>query len=130
MIVVDTSAIMAILFQEDEASSAAKALADASTRLFSAANWVEAAIVAEAKKGAAGALEFDALIDSAGIEIVPLTDDAARAARVAWRRYGKGRHAAGLNYGDCFAYGLAKEKGAPLLAIGADFAKTDIVMAI
>jgi ribonuclease VapC len=130
MIVVDTSAIMAILFQEDGASSAAKALAEASSRFLAAANLVEASIVAEARKGAAGALEFDALIETAGIEIVPVSEDTARAARVAWRRYGKGRHPAGLNFGDCFAYGLAKEKGAPLLAVGADFSKTDIVMAI
>lgn len=130
MIVIDTSAILAILFQEDEASAAANALLGASTRLLSAANWVEASIVAEAKKGAAGALEFDAMIESAGVEIVPLTEDVARAARGAWRRYGKGRHPAGLNFCDCFAYGLAKTKDAPLLAIGADFARTDIVMAL
>lgn len=130
MIVVDTSVIVAILFQEDGASVAAEALADASSRFLSAANWVEAAIVVEARKGSDGTLEFDAFIDVAGIEIVPVTDDVARAARAAWRRYGKGRHPAGLNFGDCFAYGLAKFRELPLLAIGDDFARTDIAMAV
>lgn len=130
MIVVDTSAIVAILFQESEAAAAAEAIADASVRLMSTANWIEAAIVVEARKGAAGALEFDSLIESAGVEIVPVDEDAARTARAAWRRYGKGRHKASLNFGDCFAYGLAKTKGLPLLAIGGDFAKTDIALAI
>ena len=130
MIVVDTSAIVAILFQENGAPAAAKALADASSRYLSAANWVEAAIVVEARKGAEGSLEFDALIDGAGVEIVPVTDEVARAARAAWRRYGKGRHPAGLNFGDCFAYGLAKVRELPLLAIGGDFSKTDLVMAL
>lgn len=130
MIVVDTSAIVAILFQETGATSAAKTLAEASSRYLSAASWVEAAIVVEAHKGADGSLEFDALIDSAGIEIIPVTEEITRAARAAWRRYGKGRHPAGLNFGDCFAYGLAKVRELPLLAIGDDFAKTDLVMAI
>lgn len=129
MIVIDTSAIVAILFQESEAAAAAEAIADASTRLMSAANWTEAAIVVEARKGAAGALEFDTFIESAGVEIAPIDENIARAARGAWRRYGKGRHPAALNYGDCFAYGLAKTRGMPLLAIGGDFAKTDIVIA-
>ncbi len=129
MIVVDTSAIIAILFQEDGASSAAETLADASARLLSAANWVEAAIVVEARKGAAGSHEFEELIERAGIEIVAVDDDVARAARAAWRRYGKGRHPAALNFGDCFAYGLAKVRELPLLAIGDDFTKTDLVMA-
>jgi ribonuclease VapC len=130
VIVVDTSAIVAILFQEESAPSAAKALADSSARYFSAANWMEAAVVVEARKGADASLEYDALIDAAGIEVVAVTDDVARAARIAWRRYGKGRHPAGLNFGDCFSYGLAKVRDLPLLAIGDDFSKTDLVMAI
>jgi ribonuclease VapC len=130
MIVVDTSAIIAILLQEENAPAAATAIADASSRLMSAANWVEAAIVVEARKGAEGSQEFDALIETAGLEIVPVTDDVARAARGAWRRYGKGRHPAGLNFGDCFAYGLAKVRALPLLAVGGDFAKTDLTMAL
>jgi ribonuclease VapC len=129
VIVVDTSAICAILFQEESAATAAETIDAASARLLSAANWVEAAIVVEARKGPAGALEFDALIEQGGIEIVPVDEETARAARVAWRRYGKGRHPAALNFGDCFAFGLAKVRGLPLLAIGGDFAKTDIVMA-
>lgn len=130
MIVVDTSAIIAILLQEKGAPAAASAIADASSRLISAANWVEAAIVVEARKGAEGSQEFDAFIEAACLEIVPVTDDVARAARVAWRRYGKGRHPAGLNFGDCFAYGLAKTRETPLLALGDDFAKTDLQMAL
>lgn len=126
MIAVDTSALLAILFQEPGAEQAAKALTEASNRYLSAANFVEAAIVVEARKGAEGALEFDSLIASAGVEIVPITEDLARAARSAWRRYGKGRHPAALNYGDCFAFGLAAVRSLPLLAIGEDFAKTDL----
>ncbi len=129
MIVVDTSAIIAILFQEDDAGAAARVLGGATTKFLSAANWVEAAIVVEARKGAGGSLEFDALIERAGIELVPVTDVVARAARAAWRRYGKGRHPAALNFGDCLAYGLAQTRELPLLAIGKDFAKTDIVLA-
>ena len=99
------------------------------SRRISAANWLEAAIVVEARKGAAGAIEFDSFVESAAIEIVPVTDEIARAARAAWRRYGKGRHPASLNFGDCFAYALAKVEGLPLLAIGTDFSSTDISLA-
>jgi ribonuclease VapC len=130
VIAVDTSALLAILFQESGAEQAAKALADSSNPCLSAANFLEAAIVVEARKGAEGALEFDSFIESAGVEIVPVTEDVVRAARSAWRRYGKGRHPAALNYGDCFAYGLAAVRSLPLLAIGEDFLKTDITLAI
>ncbi len=96
----------------------------------SAANWLEAAIVIEARKGAEGAIDFAALIEAAAIEIAPVTDDVARATRAAWRRYGKGRHPASLNVGDCFAYGLVKTRRLPLLETRADFAKTDVTLAV
>jgi ribonuclease VapC len=129
VIAVDASAICAILFQEDGAEMSARALVEAASRRISAANWLEAAIVVEARKGPAGAIEFDSFVESASIEIFPVTDEVARAARAAWRRYGKGRHPASLSFGDCFAYGLAKVEGLPLLTISADFSSTDISLA-
>jgi ribonuclease VapC len=130
VIVVDASAICAILFQEEGAELSARALAEAASRRISAANWLEAAIVVEARKGPAGAIEFDSFVESASIEVVPVTDEIARAARAAWRRYGKGRHPASLNFGDSFAYALAKVEGLPLLATGEDFSLTDISLAV
>lgn len=130
MIVVDTSALVAILLQEERAADVAAALAAAPSRQISAANWLETSIVIEAKKGEAGALEFDALMERAAIEIAPDTPEIVRAARLGYRYYGKGRHQASLNFGDCFAYGLAKVKGLPLLAVGADFARTDIALVL
>ena len=130
MIVVDSSALVAILLQEPGAPAAAQALTEASARYVTSANWVETAIVMEARKGPSGAIEFDALMEEAGIEIVSVDAEIGSAARTAWRRFGKGRHPASLNYGDCFAYGLAKVRDLPLLAFGGDFEKTDLVMAI
>lgn len=130
MIAVDSSVIVAILQNERKAAQLAATLNDASSRIMTIANWLEAAMVIESRFGASGAIEFDALIDVAAIEIAPVTDDIAKAARAGWRRFGKGRHPAALNFGDCFAYGLAKAKGLPLLATGDDFSMTDIALAL
>ena len=94
--------------------------------LLSAANLPEASMVIESRKGESGAHELDLLLYRAGIEVVTVDQDQAEIARIAWRRFGKGRHPAGLNYGDCFAYALAKSRRAPLLFTGNDFARTDI----
>jgi ribonuclease VapC len=82
--------------------------------------------VIETKKGGPGGREFDILLDRAKIEIVPLTAEQLQIARAAWRKYGKGRHPAGLNIGDCCSYALAKCGGEPLLFMGGDFSQTDL----
>jgi ribonuclease VapC len=94
--------------------------------MLSAASLLEASIVIESRKGEAGGRELDLLIYRGGIEVVGVDQDQAETARAAWRRFGKGRHPAGLNYGDCFAYALAKSRHLPLLFRGDDFSQTDI----
>lgn len=124
--VIDTSAIIAILLGEPEAPELARAIEDASPRLLSAANLLETSMVIEARKGDAAGREFDLLLYRAGIDVVPVDQEQAEIARVAWRRYGKGRYPANLKFGDCFAYALAKTTGLPLLFKGDDFNQTDI----
>ena len=124
--VVDTSALIAILLGEPETGSFARAIADASKKMISAFNALESAIVIEAKKGEVGGRELDLLLHRAQIEIVALNADQAELARAAWRKYGKGNHPAGLNIGDCCAYALARYSGEPLLFKGKDFSLTDI----
>ena len=124
--VIDSSALLAILFDEPERRSFNQMIEADPVRLLSAANFVEAALVVEARLGEAGGREFDLFIHRAEIEIVPVDADQAEIARRAYRRYGKGRHRAGLNFGDCFAYALAKTRGEPLLFKGEDFAATDV----
>jgi ribonuclease VapC len=124
--VIDTSALAAIFFREPERDAFRAAIIAASTRLMSAATVLEAGIVIEGRKGGAAGREFDLFIVRVQIKIVPVDADLAELARSAWRRYGKGRHPAGLNFGDCFSYALAKATGEPLLAKGGDFAGTDI----
>ena len=128
--IVDTSAVLAILFSEGDAATYAKAIAEAGSRRMSAANFVEAAIVVEAQTQASGSRQFDAFFRRAGIVIEPVTEEQAHAARQAYTDFGKGRHAAGLNFGDCFAYALAKIAGEPLLFKGQDFRQTDITAAL
>ena len=122
--IVDTSAIIAVVNGQADAPIYEAALADAPAARISAANWLEAAIVADARFGPL-AHRFDALVADAGLEIVPVTARHADLARAAYRRFGKGNHPAGLTFGDCFAYALAAERGEPLLFKGDDFAKTD-----
>src|SRR5438270_6555353 len=124
--VIDSSAIVAVLLREEQAPLIAQAFERETPRLFSAANLLETAIVIESRKGETGGRELDLLLYRAGIEVVGVDQDQAELARIAWRRFGKGRHPAGLNYGDCFAYALAKSRRAALLFTGNDFARTDI----
>ena len=113
--VIDTSAVMAILFGEAEAETFADAIEKDPTRLISAASALESGIVIETRKGPAGGREYDLLMHRAQIDVVPFTAEQFDAARDVWRRFGKGRHAAGLNLGDCFSYSLAATSGEPLL---------------
>jgi len=124
--VIDTSAIIAVLLNEAYAPRITQAIETGSPRLFSAANLLEASIVVDSRKGEGGGRELDLVIYRAGIEIVPVDQDQAEIARIAWRRFGKGRHPAALNYSDCFAYALAKSRPLPLLYLGNDFSQTDI----
>ena len=128
--IVDTSAILAILFAEADATVYAEAIAGAPSRRISAANYVEAAIVVESQTRQTGSRQFDAFFREAGIVIEPVDEAQAQAARQAYTDFGKGRHPAGLNYGDCFSYALAKTRREPLLFKGADFRKTDIESAL
>jgi ribonuclease VapC len=124
--VIDTSALIAILLNEPEAVRFADALASDVRRLLSAASALETGIVIEARKGSAGGRELDLLLHRARIEVVPLTVSHVEIARDARRRFGRGNHPAGLNFGDCCAYALAQSSGEPLLFKGQDFAGTDI----
>ena len=124
--VIDSSALIAILLGEPEATDFAKAIASASKRLVCAFSLLEAGIVIEAKKGEAGGMELDILIHRTGMEIIAMNGEQVELARKAWREYGRGRHPADLNIGDCCAYALAKYAGERLLFKGDDFAKSDI----
>jgi ribonuclease VapC len=127
--ILDSTAVLAMLFGEPEAAVFAEAAEAASDRAISAASWLEAAIVADNRSPVAAA-EFAGLMARLNLEIVPFTASQAMREREAHRRYGKGRHKAALNLGDCFAYALAKERGHALLFKGDDFAATDIEPAI
>ena len=124
--VIDTSAVTAVLLNEANAPLIARAIESGSPRLLSGANLLETSIVIESRKGEAGRREFDLLLYRTGIEVVAVDQDQAEIARLAWRRFGKGRHPLGLNYDDCFAYALAKSRRLPLLFQGHDFVQTDI----
>jgi ribonuclease VapC len=124
--VIDTSAIAAILFKEPGFETLVERIEGSETLLISAASLVELSIVVESRKGEDGARDLDLWLYRAGVEIEPVDADQAAIARQAWRRFGKGRHPAGLNYGDCFAYALAKKTGLPLLYKGNDFSLTDL----
>lgn len=128
--VIDTSAILAILFEEPESERFAKAIADDATRLMAAPTLTECFIVLEAKKGEMALKELELLIHKTSTDIVSFTVEQAQFAHYAWQRYGKGRHPAALNLGDCFSYALAKYSGEPLLFKGSDFDKTDILSAV
>ena len=126
--IIDTSAVIAILRDEPEAVSYARAIADATDRRVSAVNFVESAVVIDANHDPIATRRFDDFITEANIFIEPVTEIQAKIARDAYRDFGKGSgHPAKLNFGDCFAYALAKALGEPLLFKGGDFAHTDIV---
>jgi ribonuclease VapC len=124
--IVDSSAVLAVLFAEPDAARYARAIGRASACRMSVATFLETAIVAESRGGSAAGHALDVFLERAGMELAPVTPDQARAARVAWRRFGKGNHPAGLNFGDCFSYALAESAREPLLFKGEDFAQTDI----
>ena len=124
--IVDTSALLAILFGEPDAGRYEEAIASAVPLRMSAVALLEAAMVVESRGGPRAGQGLDALLEKAAIELVPVTAEQADAARGAWRRFGKGNHPAGLNFGDCFACALARATGEPLLFKGGDFARTDI----
>ena len=130
MIVVDSSALIAILDKEPDAALYAEAIAEADTPLISAATLLELHIVMLNRHGARAAQIVDRLIQNAALQIEDFTAQHVALAREAYDRYGKGRNAVGLNYGDCFSYALAKATGLPLLFKGQDFAKTDLVAAL
>ncbi|MDJ0872038.1 MAG: type II toxin-antitoxin system VapC family toxin [Gammaproteobacteria bacterium] len=124
--VIDTSALLAILQDEPERRVFNEAVEAADTRSVSVASFVEVSIVIESRYGPDGVRDFDLLLSKAEIQLVPVDSEQAFLARQAFRQYGKGRHAAGLNFGDCFSYALAKSLGEPLLFKGEDFARTDL----
>lgn len=129
--IVDTSAVVAILFAEDDAAVYAEAIEAAARRAISAAGYVEAGAVVDRTGDPVARRRLDELLSVAGISIEPVTADQARVAREAYRDFGKGSgHRAGLNFGDCFAYALARVRGEPLLWKGDDFGHTDVTAAL
>ena len=124
--VIDSSALVAILLEEAEGERFLDLIAKGGTKLISAANAFEAGIVLEARTGEAAGREFDLFLYDADVKVMPVDSDLVAVARTTWRKYGKGRHPAALNFGDCFAYALAKISGETLLAKGDDFRRTDI----
>lgn len=124
--IVDSSAVLAILFDESDSRRHAEAIMLASPCRMSVANALEATMVLESRGGQTAGHELDSLLRRSGIELEPVTVRHLEIARAAWRRYGKGNHPAALNFGDCFAYALAKTEGEPLLFKGEDFSRTDI----
>ncbi|MBI4876718.1 MAG: type II toxin-antitoxin system VapC family toxin [Acidobacteria bacterium] len=127
--VIDSSAVLAILLGEPERESFFRAIHADPVRLICAVNALESSTVIENRKGPSGGRELDLFIHRAGIEIVALTEAHFETARRAWRRFGKGNHPAALNIGDCCAYALSKTSGEPLLFKGADFVRTDVAIA-
>jgi len=125
-VVIDTSALLAILLGEAERAQFLKALAGSGTRLLSAANALETAIVLETRRGEIAGRELDLFLHRTQIQIVAVDEEQFGIARTAWRKFGKGRHPAALNFGDCFAYALTKTSGEALLAKGGDFSQTDL----
>lgn len=124
--VIDTSALLAILLDEPERRRYNESIEAADSRVMSVATFVESSIFVEARFGAEGLRALDRFIERARIDPAPVDLEQARVARDAFSRFGKGRHAAALNFGDCFSYALAQVLGEPLLFKGEDFARTDI----
>jgi ribonuclease VapC len=125
--IIDSSAVIAVLRDEPDAADFAQAIENAAIRRISAVNFVEAAIVIDGSRDPIAIRRFDEFVAEAELVIEPVTEEQARAAREAYRDFGKGsRHRARLNFGDCFAYALAKTRREPLLFKGNDFAHTDV----
>jgi ribonuclease VapC len=130
-VIIDTSALVAILRLEPDAREMADAIQRAQIRRISAANWLETAVVIDASRDPVAGRRFDELVQVAELQVEPVTHDQARIARDAYRDFGKGTgHKAALNFGDCFAYALAKSTGEALLFKGNDFGYTDITSAL
>jgi ribonuclease VapC len=126
--VLDTSALLAILFDEPERRTFAETIEAAEARRLSAASFVESSMILESRHGAEGVRALDRLLATAHIETVAVDLLQATAAREAFRQFGRGRHPAGLNFGDCFSYALAKCCTEPLLFKGGDFSRTDVLI--
>ncbi len=124
--VIDTSALLAILFGEPEQRSFAEKIEADPVRLMSAGSYLEAAIIVDDRLGPEGGRDLRLFMVEGGIEVVPVTIEQIEFAREAYRPYGRGNHPAGLNFGDCFAYALARSSEQPLLFKGRNFAKTDL----
>ena len=124
--VIDTSALVAIMQNEPNATRLVAAIEQSPVRLVSAGTVIEAALVLLGRFGERGEVELDALLRSFGTEVVAVDTDQVAFARDAARTFGRGRHKAALNFGDCFSYALAVSRGEPLLFVGDDFAKTDV----
>ncbi len=128
--VIDTSAIIAILNLEPEATIFANALASDSVRLISMGTALETSIIVKARKEEAGIRELEFFLYKAAVNLVNFDENQLKMARYAFEHYGKGRHPASLNFGDCFAYSLSKTSGQPLLFKGNDFTQTDVIAAV
>jgi ribonuclease VapC len=128
--VLDSSAVLAILFDEPERRAFTSAIERDPRRFISAANLLESALITESRRGEPAGRELDLLLHRAEIQVVPVDVNQVELARSAWRRFGKGRHLAGLNFGDCFAYALAAASDEPLLFKGNDFVRTDVASVV
>ena len=125
---IDTSAILAILQREPESRRFLEVIESADSTRMSVASFVESSIVIESRYGAEGLHDLDRFLSRASIELIPVDAEQGQLARTAFNRFGKGRHRAGLNYGDCFSYAAAISLGEPLLCKGDDFIHTDVPM--
>ena len=126
--VIDSSALVAIVFDEPEAAQFRKAVSRAGIRIIPVASVLEATMVVEGRRGDQKGKELDRALLEGDIKVIPVTIEQLGVARNAFRQYGKGRHKAGLNFGDCFSYALAKVSGETLLYKGNDFALTDLAV--
>lgn len=124
--ILDSSAVIAVLRAEPEGRQFAMAIKSAGTRRISAVSFVESAVVIDSSRDAVASRRFDDFFRVTGISVEPVTPRQAEIARFAYRDFGKGQHKAGLNFGDCFAYALAKDLDEPLLFKGSDFSQTDV----
>jgi ribonuclease VapC len=128
--IVDSSAVLAIVLQEPDGRRYLRAVLDATPRRMSVSNWLEATMVVDRRGNDLAITRFEDFMQTAEIELMPVSISQATIARRAWRMFGRGSHPARLNYGDCFAYALAKETREPLLFKGNDFAQTDVESAL
>jgi len=129
-VIVDSSALLAVILNEEDEAQYSAAMIDAPVLRMSVANWVETAVVVDSYRNPLVAVRFDELLDALRLEIEPVTVEDGYRTRAAYSDYGRGRHRARLNFGDCFAYALAKRCGEPLLFKGNDFSRTDIEPAL